>query len=356
MIRYGIVGYGWRAEFFLRLAALMPDRFAVSAVVTRTPENRRLVAERFGVPTSADPTDLGKTDRPDFVVTCVPRDANPGLIDTLVDLALPVLSETPPAADAAAMRALWSRVGSKGLVQVAEQYLLLPDHAARRAVIAQGVIGRPTSVQVSSTHGYHAVSMIRGLLGVGFEPVTVRGSAFTAPLTDPLSRDGWSGDDTTHDRTTTIATLDFGGRSGLYDFTDNQWWNPLRRRRIVVRGERGEIVDDRVVRLVDARTPVESQLLRREVGRDLNLEGFDLDHISFAGAVVYRNDYFGARLCDEEIAIATMLSRMGEWCRGDSPPPYSLADACQDHLIALAIEQSVSSGMPVTTTREAWAS
>lgn len=51
-----------------------------------------------------------------------------------------------------------------------------------------------------------------------------------------------------------------------------------------------------------------------------------------------------------------MLSRMGEWCRGEGPPPYSLGDACQDLLIALAIEQSVSGGMPVTTTREAWAS
>ena len=99
------------------------------------------------------------------------------------------------------------------------------------------MIGEPTSVQVSSTHLYHAVSMIRGLLGAGFEPVTVSARSFTAPLADPIGlarlvtatssprrrRRRWR-------RSTSAVAM------GLYDFTDNQWWNPLRARRIVVRG------------------------------------------------------------------------------------------------------------------------
>ena len=128
--------------------------------------------------------------------------------------------------------------------------------------------------------------------------------AFTAPLADPLSPDGWSGDGTPKDAATTLATLDFGGRMGLYDFTDNQWWNPLRARRIVIRGSNGEIVDDRVVRLADPTTPVESQLVRRQTGIDLNLEGVDLDHISFDGRVVYRNPFEGTRLSEDDIAVA----------------------------------------------------
>ena len=30
-IRFGVVGSGWRAEFFVRMARLMPDRFEVTA-------------------------------------------------------------------------------------------------------------------------------------------------------------------------------------------------------------------------------------------------------------------------------------------------------------------------------------
>ena len=83
--------------------------------------------------------------------------------------------------------------------------------------------------------------MIRGLLGIGFEPVKVSALRFTAPLVDPLSRTGWTGDDTPKEAATTLATMDFGGASGLYDFTDNQWHNQLRLRRIVIRGSHGEI-------------------------------------------------------------------------------------------------------------------
>jgi predicted dehydrogenase len=247
-------------------------------------------------------------------------------------------------------------VGASGRVQVAEQYLLMPAHAARLAAVRNGAIGEPTSVQVSSTHLYHAVSMIRGLLGVGFEPATVSARTFTAPLADPVSGDaGWHGDAVPGPRTTTLATLDFGGRMGLYDFTDNQWWNPLRTRRIVVRGSTGELVDDRLVRLADPRTVVESHLIRRQTGLDLNLEGSDLDHISLDGTVLYRNPFFGARFSEDDLGVALLLQRVGAWARDAGPAPYPLAEGLQDHLLSLAILESAESGRDVMTATEAWA-
>jgi predicted dehydrogenase len=353
---YGIVGSGWRAQFFLRLAHLLPEYLRVVGVVTRSAESGAKVEAAYGVSTHRTVDDLLTTETPDFVITSVPWETNPGLIRDLVGRGVHVLSETPPAPDLDGLRALWAVVGPSGLVQVAEQYLLLPDHAARLTVVERGVIGAPTSAQVSSTHLYHAVAMLRGFLGVGFESATVSARAFTAPLADPLSPAGWSGDDTPVARTTTLATFDWDGRSGLYDFTDNQWWNPLRARRVVIRGSRGEIVDDRVVRLLDPRTPVVSHLERRETGRDLNLEGRDLDHISFDGEVLWRGEYPDVRLSDEDLAITALLRRTGSWARDEGEAPYPLAQACQDHLLSLAIEESVRAGADVTTSSETWAS
>ncbi len=353
-VRYGVVGRGWRAQFFLRLARLMPDRFTVTGVVTRSAAAAGEIEAGYGLPIYRRPLEL-LIDRPEFVVTAVPRAVTPQVVESLAGAGMPVLAETPPAADAAGLRELWRRVGASGLVQVAEQYLLLPGHAARLDLVQRGRLGRPTSVQVSSTHTYHAVSMIRGLLGVGFDPATVHAHTFTAPLVDPLSRAGWNEDGRPQEATTTLATIDFGGRMGLYDFTDNQWWNPLRSRRIVVRGSSGELVDDRLVRLAAPRTPVESRLIRRQTGHDLNLEGYDLDHISCDGAVVYRNPFAGARLSDEDIAIATLLDRTAGWARGAGPPPYPLAQGCQDQLLALAIEAAAAAGTPVTTSPQPWA-
>ncbi|MDG9672951.1 Gfo/Idh/MocA family oxidoreductase [Micromonospora sp. DH14] len=353
--RFGIVGSGWRGEFFLRLARLLPERFWVTGVVTRTESRGAAVTADWGVRTFRTSAELLAHERPDFVIVSVPWSVTPEATRELVAAGVPVLAETPPAADLAGLRSLWADVGGSGLVQVAEQYLLMPGHAARLAVVRAGVLGEPTSVQISSTHLYHAVSLIRGLLGVGHETAEVNARAFVAPLANPLSPTGWSGDDTPQQLSTTLATIDFGGRMGLYDFTDNQWWSPLRTRRLVVRGSRGELVDDRVVRLVDPTTPVESSLVRRQTGLDLNLEGLDLKHISFDGEVVYRNPFVGSGMSDDDIAVADIVARAGAWAREEGPAPYSLAEACQDHLISLAIEESVRTGQPVVTDAEAWA-
>jgi predicted dehydrogenase len=279
----------------------------------------------------------------------------PVVIADSVRRGLPVLAETPPAPDLDGLRSLWSTVGGAGLVQVAEQYLMMPSHAARAALVATGAIGTPTQVQVSATQQYHAVSLIRGLLGAGRGPVSVRAARFTAPLVSPLDRNGWTDDEEPHPTITTIATLDFGdGRSGVYDFTEQQTRNQLRFRRLTVRGSAGELHDDEVVRMTGPRTLVRTPLVRRQTGHDLDLIGYDTEHISLGSEVLYRNPYPGRRWMDEEIAMATLLERMASWLHGEGPEPYPLAEGAQDHRLALAIEESADGDATVTTSCEAW--
>jgi len=183
---------------------MAPDRLRVTGVVSRSR------TEFEGVPVFGTLDELLTVERPEFVIASVPWAVMPDATRELVARGLHTLAETPPAPDLDGLRSLWADVGASRLVQVAEQYLLMPAHAARLAVIRDGAIGAPTSVQVSSTHLYHAVSMIRGLLGVGFEPATVTARGFTAPLADPVSFDGWHGDVDPRPKQTTLATLDFG--------------------------------------------------------------------------------------------------------------------------------------------------
>ncbi|WP_334594260.1 hypothetical protein, partial [Salinibacterium sp. CAN_S4] len=239
--------------------------------------------------------------------------------------------------------------------QVAEQYMLMPGHAARLAAVQSGAIGTPTAVEVASTHLYHATSMMRSFLDAGFGETVVSARTFTAPLADPLTSEGWVADPTPVPRTTTIATLDFGkGRMGLYNFVDNQWWNPLLARRIVIRGSLGEIVDDTVTRVTDEGVIVSPISFRRS-GIDLNLEGNEVVSASFEGRLVYRNPWIGTRLSEDDIAVASFLEKMGDWARSGGPGPYPLAEACQDHALGLAIEQSASVNADVRVAREVWA-
>ncbi len=344
---FALVGGGWRARMFLDVARGL-DTVRCAAVVVRT-------AHQLDVPTFTSLADCLRETRPDFVLTATPSSVTPGVIVDAVDRGVPVLAETPPAPDLDGLRALWAAVGASGLVQVAEQYLMMPSHAARAAVVATGAIGTPSQVQVSSTQHYHAVSLIRGLLGAGRGVVSVRASRFTAPLVSPLSRTGWTDDAEAHPATTTIATLDFGGgRSGVYDFTEQQTRNQLRFRRLTVRGSAGELHDDELVRMTGPRTLVRTPLVRRQTGHDLDLIGYDTEHITLGSDVLYSNPYPGRRWMDEEIAMATLLERTADWVHGAGPEPYPLADGMHDQRVALAIEESADTDTTVTTSAEAW--
>ncbi|HEV7566007.1 MAG TPA: Gfo/Idh/MocA family oxidoreductase [Microbacteriaceae bacterium] len=351
--RIVVVGGGPRASFFLRQATLLPERFEVVGVHSRSAETRAAVEAKWGF-TTYDSVEALIDLKPDFAFVAVARVGAMEPTIAFAEAGIPVMVETPPAPGVQDLRDLWTRVGSTDLVQVAEHSMYMPSNIAKLAAVEKGMIGTPTSVHVSSNHQYHAVAIMRGFLQAGLGETTVRATDFTAPLVNPVINDVWQDDLTPQDRATTLATVDFGGTMGLYDFTDLQWFNPLRSRRLLIRGSLGEFNDNNIVRLSDDAI-VESHVLRRQTGIDLNHEGFDLDNISIDGQVLYRNPFKGRRMSDEDIAAANLLAAMTAWVLGDGPAPYPLADGSQDHLIGLAIEESAATSQPVTTAREAWA-
>src|SRR4051794_41868263 len=108
---FGIVGTGWRARFFLRLARLVPDRLRAAGLVTRPPQRAAQLAADSDVPVHLGIGELLAAGRPDYVIVSVPWQASPDVIRDLVGRAVPVLAETPPAPDLAGLHALWSDVG-----------------------------------------------------------------------------------------------------------------------------------------------------------------------------------------------------------------------------------------------------
>lgn len=354
-VRFGVVGHGWRADFYFRLARLAPDRFRCVGAVTRRADVGERLERQWGIPTYRAPEELVSARAPEVVVTSVPRTANPDVIRTLVGLDTAVLSETPPAEDADGMRRLWADVGGKDLVQVAEQHPYLPIVMAVRSLVAQGVLGQVTSAQVSWTHDYHAIALLRTLLGVRAEPARVSAVETVTQVLEGPDRDGWPDVQRVRDAAHTLSILDFGERTGVYDFTDGQWFHPWRRRHLILRGSRGELVGNVVAWAGEDGRPVSAPIVRRHLGFDGNLEGADLDTLTWAGRTLYRNPYPGARMSDEEIAIATCLERTALWRRGEGPAPYPLADACQDHLLGLAVHVAAARRETLTTGVEPWA-
>ncbi len=353
--RYLVVGSGWRSGVYLRLGTQFPETLAATGVVSHTQARADEAAAMWNLPTGTDLAAAIRRDPPDFVVVLVPWDRAPVITEEVVRLGVPVLCETPPASDLAGLRATWAAVGSSGLVQSAEQYLRYPGNVARLQVIERGLIGAPTSVHVSQSHLYHEVSKIRALLGAGMSPTTVTARDVTVPLVEPQDLGVWSDDGTAKQLTNTFAHLAFeSGGFGTYDFTTRQWWNPLRVNRLVVNGSRGEILNDRVTFLQGARRVTTMRLERRHVGDELTFEGREVDHISFGTDILWTNQWLGHGLTDDDLAVADHLVAMGRWTRGEGPEPYPMAEACQDHAIGLAIEESAATGTSVVVADLPW--
>jgi len=140
---------------------------------------------------------------------------------------------------------------------------------------------------------------------------------------------------------------------GLYDFTDNQCTTSSGRARIVIRGSAAR---SRTTRWFgsSARTIVRSPLVRRQTGYDLDLDGFDTDHISVGDTILYRNPFPGLRFNDEDIAISSML-RPWRLASRRGRAAVSAGGGLPDHQVSLAIDQSAATNAPVATSVEAWA-
>lgn len=353
MIEFGIIGGGWRTLFYLRIARALPERFRVTGILVRDAGKGRKLREEWGVPVFTEWNAFLDT-APSFVVVSVSWQAAPVFMRQLAELGVPVLSETPPAPDLEGLLELHDLTEMGARVQVAEQYQFQPLHAARLAVARSGQIGEPSQVQLSVCHGYHAVSLVRLLLGVGFENVTVSGRRFRAPLVQGVDFNGMLPKrETITMSEQTIAELDWDGKLGLYDFTSDQYFSWIRSLRMLVRGERGEITDTSVRYLEDYRTPCEYELLRHNAGENGNLEGYYLKGITAGGAWVYRNPFAPGRISDDEIAIAVCLEKMHAYARG-GPSFYSLAEASQDHYLSLLINRASETGEKLRSVYQPW--
>ncbi len=351
---FGIVGSGWRTKFFMRVAAALPERFRVAGVVVRDDAKGRAFEAAWGIPTHRTLDALLAATSPVFVVLSVPRAVAPELMRDLAARQMPVLTETPPAGDLDGLHALWRLVEAGARIQVAEQYLFQPLHSARLAVARSGVLGTASYAHLSVAHEYHAISLLRRFLDLGYANATITARSFDSPLIAGRDRQGPPTAERRVTSSQVIAQLDFGAKLAVYDFTGDQYFSWVRALRFLVRGERGEIADSDVRYLQTFDTPVTLALRRENAGENGNLEGYYLKGILAGADWVYRNPFAPARLTDDEIAVATCLVKMAEYVAGGAVC-YPYAEAAQDQYLSLMIREAMTTGTPVTTTTQPWA-
>lgn len=351
--QFAIVGAGWRALFYLRVAAALSERFHLNGLVTRTRERAENVKTEWGVEAYSSLESLLQASRPDFIVLSVPRSVTADWLEELTAAGLPVLCETPPAADFPDLRRVSELIAQGARVQVGEQYQYQPLHAARLALTDTDVIGDVSMVSLSVCHDYHAFSLMRRHLKVAGESAVLRATSTRAMIQTGFETSGPRRGVDTVEEERILGLVDFGNRLGLYDFAGEQYFSYIRSPHVIIRGSVGEIADSRVRCLTGLDEPVTLELRREQTGEEGDLGGYSLRGISFGDRWMYRNPFPGARLSDDEIAIATCMEHMGRYAKG-GPPFYGLADAAQDHYLSLCLHEAARTGEAVRTETQPW--
>ncbi len=326
MINFAIVGGGWRAEFYIRIANALPDKFNITGVFLRNPKTKALFEKKYDVKIFDSVDNLLET-KPDFVVSCVNYNGICDEIEMLCNMGVAVLSETPAGASLDQIEEFGKKIKPEWRVQVAEQFHLQPLNQAIMNIIDSGILGQVNHLQMFCCHDYHAASLIRRFLKVGYEiPETI---SYSLPdsVTNYNTRDGIVEPrliETTH----TLALLKYNGKTAMYDFSDEQYFSDIRKRRMVIKGTGGEIVDD-ICTYLDGTTAVSFNLNRNMRGGNGNLDGLYLDSITGNGKILYKNSFIPSRLTDEEIAIAECLVNMDNYIK-TGEDFYSLEEAMVD--------------------------
>ena len=330
---YLIVGSGYRAEYYARIAARYPDRFR-ALFLCRSEEKARLISARTGVGavTSAEEA---RAFCPDFVVVAVDRDHVGEVTGQWAVMGYPVVAETPVGSSVEELTKLWTLEREHGAkIVCCEQYHRYPLLARGLALVKSGWIGTPVSAYLSLAHDYHGFSLIRRMLGVTGEDYALRGVRNTAPVLATDSRAGaiLDGALACEERDTLYISFS-SGKTAIYDFSSTQYRSFIRSRHLILRGEMGEWCDRIVYGVDEENRPRREYLMPEPEKRYMVLDTQGMRDLR----KTWQGELFLDTLQDE-FAVATILLDMEDYIQG-GPSPYPLREALEDaHFWLLARE------------------
>lgn len=355
MIKFGLYGSGWRSEFFLRVAKLLPEKFEIDGVITRNTEKADYFKQTFKVKTYANLTDYLSANTPQFIVESVNKGVSEEITMEIINQKIPVLMETPAGKNIDSMIRLAEAVKKGAKIQIAEQYPFHPLHTTRKNIIDDHKLGTIQHAQVSFSHGYHGIALIRQALGINFENAEISATKFQVSAVGGVSREGIPSKEKIATEIQTVATLLFeNGQTALYNFEMSQHRSWIRTPIVQIKGTHGEIFNETLKYLVDYATPVEVDFKRVNLGENQNVEGFGLKGILVGNNWYYRNPYPDSRLSDDELAVAVCLDKMAHFV-ATGEEFYSFAQGAQDMYLGMMIEKAVAKGCVVKTDVMPWA-
>lgn len=350
--RLVIVGTGWRAQFYVRIAKALPELFDLVGVGYYA-ESEREYAEKWGAPLYKDYMEMVRAEKPEMAAVCVNRasGANLRTVSEIARTGVAVLMETPPADTVPDMIHFYDVC--KGLpIQVSEQYQFQPETAARLKIAASGILGEVYQSRLNLPNGYHSASVHRKFLGVGMALPKIWSVEYQHERLICPTRAGDPTEEKMVPVTQSVYHMDFGDKQAFNDLEGDQVRCAFRGDHTAIRGTRGEIVDNDVY-YMKGLEPCHFRFDRMVAGTGTNLEGGFLRGIRGPEGLILENPFKPARLFDDEIAVATAMKKTAEFAKG-GPSFYPIEEALQDAYLGLLTREAAQTGEIIQAQHQIW--
>lgn len=344
-----IVGFGYRARYFYRIAKHIPEEFEIVSIVVRDEKKVEEIYEETGIFTTVNLDDALKITH-DYVVLSVSKNAIPNMLEVLFEKGEKVLCETPPATSIEGLENvyhLYKKYDAK--IQIAEQYFYWGLYQSLYKIVEMGLIGEPLNIKTSALHGYHGVSLIRKFFNLGFKNVSITGKSFEFDVVRTSTRAGLFNDGEIKKIKRDILNLEFeNGKNVFWDFTPEFYFSQFMKSHFEVTGVKGQIDDITVRYLNDDFIPVCETINRFDRGVYANRE-WTHQAMTLGDKLLYKNPFENARLNDDEIAIATCMRNMKIYV-DTGIPFYSLEEGLQDGYIDVLMEDALKNPYKTITS------
>ena len=388
-IKFVIVGSGWRALSYVRIAKELPEKFELCAMLCRSEEKAEKMAAEQEIYATASIGECCEM-KPDFVVVAVNKSSIAQVSKEWMEYGFTVLCETPASLELPVLEELWQLHNEGKRLMVAEQYTKRPTYRAMLSLVEEGLLGEPDGVNLSLAHEYHGARLMRAFLGENVSmPFTVRAKTYLFKTVETISRYERFKDGRIADKKRTVATFEFAdGKVAWYDFDSEEYRSPIRKKSVAVRGCKGELRDNKIYFLDENFSAAEGELDVRERvipndNSNPNLQTIrETEKILFRSGkgnekVIYEPAFGLCALTEDQIAIAQLMTEAAEYTRAADKltgnemsavtgndvecaktvvkrSRQELREALQDCYMAILLQEAVSAGEIIASKEQSW--
>jgi choline dehydrogenase-like flavoprotein len=322
-IKVGIVGSGQRiSEVYLPILSQLPGAYEIVGFTTPSPQSSRRFESKTGIQSFENAAELVQHQQPSFLIAAVPSQVNDKVLMELLDLKVPIFTETPLAWSTTSGKNIIQKASANGVIMgVAEQFPYFPLEQFKQQLIDLGLFGDIYAAYNDfCSYSYHGMAQLRRYLkGNPREARSMDYQFGRDPHKDLAEK--WA------DIQWQVGSVAFDSNAMLfYNYSDYHMESKLclpQETRLY--GKSGTMTGSNIQFFDQKSGQIETSVAVRNYDDQNRLISISAT-LPGIGLVAWENPYIDHSFTDEQIAVATLLEGMSNAVLTGCPPLYTATE------------------------------